>query len=352
MPELRTDWLTGRSVLVAENRALRPNEFAGDEPRSTKQGFSRSAPASTISTCPFCAGNESCTPPAVYEKHDVQGNWLLRVVPNAFPAVNNLGAMRTGDDSTPQILAAVPPAISNEEQFEAPIFGGHEVIIESPLHEEQMADISPTQLREIIDAYAMRLRHWREHGQLRYGLVFKNQGPRAGASLTHIHSQLIALPFVPNTVEAEIRRAVDFFHRNRQCAYCQHIEQERSLGSRLVFENDGYVALCPFASLQPHEVWLMPSKHAASFEFAPAAALDGLATALHRLLAKLEAVVPYAQYNLLLRTAPWNGDFSAAYHWRVELLPRENSLAGLEMATGVHINPLPPEQAASQLRSA
>jgi UDPglucose--hexose-1-phosphate uridylyltransferase len=352
MPELRTDWLTARSVLIAENRALRPNEFADDAPDSAEQNASQSDTVSANQVCPFCVGNESRTPPAVYEKRDAHGNWLLRVVPNAFPAVNHLSARCAGDDASLGIRDVIRPHVTNELQFESTIAGGHEVIIESPLHVQQMADISPTQLREIVEAYAIRLRHWRDRGSLRYGLVFKNQGPRAGASLTHVHSQLIAIPFVPTSIDAEIRRAVDFFHRNSRCAYCQQVEDVRSQSSRLVFDSDGYIAVCPFASLQPHEMWLMPSEHTASFELASAAALDGLATALHRLLAKLEAVVPHAQYNLLLRTAPWNGDYDSEYHWRIELLPRANSLAGLEMATGVHINPLPPELAASQLRSA
>jgi UDPglucose--hexose-1-phosphate uridylyltransferase len=352
MPELRTDWLTGRSVLIAENRALRPNEFAEVVPDPAKQDSSQSNTVGANSSCPFCAGNESRTPPAVYEKRDAQGDWLLRVVPNAFPAVIHLSATGAGDDASPESRDVIRPDLTKESQFESTIAGGHEVIIESPFHVQQIADISPMPLREIVEAYAIRLRHWRDRGCLSYGLVFKNQGPRAGASLTHVHSQLIAIPFVPTSIDAEIRRAVDFYHRNSRCAYCQYIERERSQSSRLVFDSDGYIAVCPFASLQPREIWLMPSEHAASFELASAAALDGLATALHRLLAKLEVVVPHAQYNLLLRTAPWNSDYDSEYHWRIELLPRANSLAGLEMATGVHINPLPPEQAAAQLRTA
>ena len=240
---------------------------------------------------------------------------------------------------------------SSEGQLDIAVPGVHEVIIESPLHVEHMANVTQSQLHEIIHAYAARLHHWRERPPLRYGLVFKNQGPRAGASLTHVHGQLIALPFVPASVDAEVRRAVRFFEKDKKCAYCELIEQECALGSRIVFDHDGYIAFCPFASLQPHEVWLMPHDHRASFELTSASGIRHLAGILHRLLANLESVVPYAQYNLLVRTAPWADDYDTAYHWRLELLPRVNSLAGLEMATGMHINPVPPEQAALQLRS-
>jgi UDPglucose--hexose-1-phosphate uridylyltransferase len=286
----------------------------------------------------------------VYEKRDSHGNWQLRVVPNAFPAVNNLSGADCNDGSSISGVAVLD--LNAEPRPQVPIPGAYEVVIECPLHKERMSGISAAQLREIIEAYALRLRYWRERGGLSYGLVFKNQGPRAGASLTHIHSQLIALPFVPVAVEAEVARAGELFQKSSKCAYCQLIEQERAVESRLVFDTDGFIAICPFASVQPSEVWLMPSEHAASFELATAEALDRLTLVLHRLLAKLEAIVPQAQYNLLLRTAPWNGDFVAAYHWRIELLPRVNSFAGLEMATGVNINPLRPERAAAQLRTA
>jgi UDPglucose--hexose-1-phosphate uridylyltransferase len=345
MPELRTDWLTGRSVLVAENRALRPDEFA-----QADFGEMVAVVEDIVPTCPFCSGNESCTPHAVYEKRDSHGQWQLRVVPNAFPAVENLSGAAGDIRSFIHGVAALD--LNAEPQLQVPIPGVYEVVIESPLHKERMAGVSSAHLREIVEAYAARLRYWRERGQLSYGLLFKNQGPRAGASLTHIHSQLIALPFVPAAVDAEVGRAVEFFRKSGQCAYCQLIERERALDVRVVFDRDGFIACCPFASIQPSEVWLMPSEHAASFELATAETLDRLTLALHRLLAKLEPLVPHAQYNLLLRTAPWNGDFAAQYHWRIELLPRVNSLAGLELATGVNINPLPPERAAAQLRSA
>src|SRR4051812_90280 len=354
MPELRKDWLTGRSVLVAENRALRPNEFAigGDDAASVDASPMQSVRRS-LSTCPFCAGNEGQTPAAVYVKRDDQGNWLVRVVPNAFPAVNNLsGEARS---VAPNDFGIQPPTAlipSNDLQSEQPILGAHEVIIESGLHFERMSELSRPHLREVIETYAGRLRHWRELAQLRYGLLFKNQGPRAGASVTHIHSQLIALPTVPLAVESELQRCDVYFAQNHRCAYCDIIAKERATNLRIVSDDDCYIAFCPFASLQPHEVWLMPIEHATSFELEPSESLDRLTSVLEKLLAQFEAIAPRAQYNLILRTAPWGSDYGARSHWRIEILPRVNSLAGLEIATGIYINPLPPERAASELRAA
>lgn len=345
MPELRTDWLTGRTVLVAENRALRPDDFSTAHSASPFSGEPVSAGGSHASNCPFCAGSEARTPPAVYEKLDADANWLVRVVPNAYPALDPWNDLGTPQPST---FAGTHGAASIEAA--SPIAGAHEVIIESPAHVENMAELSAAQLREALEACVARLRFWRSTAGIRYGLVFKNQGPRAGASLAHVHSQLIALPFVPTSVSAELDRAAQRYRETGTCAYCDRIDEERRAGARIVFETDGIMAFCPFVSWQPHEVWLMPTGHEASFDLQSRDGLDRTGRALHLLISRLEAVVPGAHYNMLLRTSPFTGDYATAHHWRIELLPRANSLAGLEVATGIHINPLPPERASSQLR--
>jgi UDPglucose--hexose-1-phosphate uridylyltransferase len=210
--------------------------------------------------------------------------------------------------------------------------------------------LSADEFRSVLEAYAARLAHWRNHDQLRYGLVFKNQGPRAGASIAHLHSQLIALPFIPAAIEAEQRRAVESYSRNRHCPYCQVIAKEQAANERIVLVRDGFVVFCPFASWQPGEVWLMPMAHEPSFEAASPDRLERLTGVLHAVVSRLELIIPGAAYNLLLRTAPWIAGCDAWSHWRIELLPRVNAFAGLELATGIHINHLPPERAAGQLR--
>jgi UDPglucose--hexose-1-phosphate uridylyltransferase len=337
--ELRTDWLTGRSVFVAENRALRPNDFANEIPTGDPAPAGGQCTHKSKPSCPFCAGNESRTPLATYEKRDAHGRWQVRVVPNMYPAVS----------------AGVPPAgpdvkaSQTDFQQAAPAVGAHEVILEHPNHVDRMSVLSIDELRTVLGAYAERLRHWRDHGRFRYGLVFKNQGPRAGASISHLHSQLIALPFVPSEVEAEQRRAAEVHEEQRACPYCRLVAQERSAAKRVV-DRDGFLAFCPFASWQPYEIWLMPVDHQPSFESAPASEFDRLAGVLHVLIERLESLVPNAAYNMLLRTSAWIAGCDDWSHWRLELLPRINSFAGLEVATGIHINPLSPERAAEQLR--
>jgi UDPglucose--hexose-1-phosphate uridylyltransferase len=339
--ELRTDWLTGRSVLVAENRALRPNEFAS---RSTSV-VGKAERHVSLANCPFCAGNEFGTPPATYEKLDRHGRWQVRVVPNMYPAL------------TPPVAPDVPNFVATAYesrsalQQTAPAIGTHEVIIESVNHIDRMAALSARELRDVLEAYAARLRHWQQQGRYHYGLVFKNQGPLAGASISHLHSQLIALPFVPPTVAAESARASEAYSRQRECPYCQLVAKEREAGERIVVSRDGLIAFCPFASWQPFEFWLMPIAHRPSFEQSTASEMDGISEVLHSLIRRLESIVPDAAYNLLLRTAPWINGCDGWSHWRMELLPRMNALAGLELATDIHINPLAPEHAALKLRT-
>jgi len=346
MPDLRTDWLTGRTVLVAENRALRPNEFHSESRLLLlPDGEAASAPGGTSAalSCPFCPGHESQTPQAEYEHLDESGHWQLRVIPNKYPAVTN------------SVVVGGSPVVGLAAEQSAapciPALGAHEVVIESARHIDRTSALSARELRCVLEAYANRLRHWQSDRRLAYGLVFKNQGPRAGASIAHLHSQILALPVIPPAVEAELSRARQVADRSAACQYCRLLDQERAQGDRIVFDHDGFVAFCPFASLQPHEVWLLPTHHQPSFEHAASAdTLNRLATALHVLIARLEPLVPAASFNLLLRTAPWRIDCDNWFHWRIELLPRVNAIAGLEIATGMYINPIPPEHAARELR--
>jgi UDPglucose--hexose-1-phosphate uridylyltransferase len=279
---------------------------------------------SFVATCPFCHGNEHLTPESLDEQSDEQGHWRTRVVPNMFPAVT----------------------------VDSAAIGVHEVIVESPIHYDRMSSLSLAELEGVFKCYARRLNHWRIDGRFAYGTVFKNQGPAAGASLSHLHSQFMALPAVPPDVDAEIHRAKGSFQKGGDCPYCRLIDSERSAGERIVFDGDGYIAFCPFASWQPHEVWILPTRHEPSFERATKeAGVKNLAKALKPLVDRLETLTPGAACNWLLRTAPWQQDCDRWCHWRLELLPRVHSFAGLEIGTGIHINPLPPERAAANLRA-
>lgn len=322
MSELRVDPVCGRCVYIAEDRAGRPNDFvsAGTSPPA---GPSVDRKAS----CPFCAGHEAATPDALAEVRDAEGRWQVRVVPNKYPAV----ASRAGADGP---------------------LGAHEVIIESPDHVAEVVDLPPAQFATVLGVYRDRLRHWAASGAFRHGIVFKNSGSAAGASIEHVHSQLIALPYVPELVQAELASTERFHAETRSCLFCELVEREQSAGERLILRRDGYVAFCAYAGRQPYETWLLPERHAARFELTSDDELAALAGVLQDVLGRLHAQTDTLAYNLILHTAPWDGGHDASYHWHWELVPRSSQLAGFELGAGVYINPVSPERAAQNLRDA
>ncbi len=329
MPEIRRDPVTGRRVIVARERAARPNEFR--------------LPAVQVASrvCPFCRGQEHQTPPAVLELSEPHApdRWQVRVTPNKYPAL-----ALDGGESIDEAAA----------QVSTPAHGAHEVMIESPDHLASIAALSAEQYALVLAAYESRLQFWRGAAQrgagLEYALVFKNSGPRAGASLEHLHSQLTVLPWVPPLVDEELRGAQASYAATGRCVYCQLIDEERAAGVRIVQESEHFLAFCPFASRFPLETWVLPKSHASHFENGPATGRAELASLLQQLVARLETLVERLAYNYAIHTAPLRALELGFYHWHIEITPRLAQLAGFELGGGVFINPVAPEEAAAQLR--
>ncbi len=332
MSELRKDPIVGRWVVVAKGRAERPNDFA--------------APPAERSTadCPFCEGNERETPPEVlaYRAEGAAANgpgWRVRVVPNKFPALE-AGA------------ACEPSGGANGLCEQQPGFGVHEVILETPRHVRNTADLEVGELAEVHWAYRERLAELRRDRRLAYGLVFKNVGPAAGASLEHAHSQLVATPWVPGSVAEEVSGAAQYFEREGRCVYCDLLRQEAALGTRMVLETPEFAAFCPFASRFPYEIWVVPRQHGSHFDELPRPTTDQLAQVMHEVLARLETALDQPAYNSIIHTAPFDTQQLRHYHWHIEIMPRLTNVAGFEWGTGCFINAVPPEEAAARLRSA
>jgi UDPglucose--hexose-1-phosphate uridylyltransferase len=182
-------------------------------------------------------------------------------------------------------------------------------------------------------------------------VVFKNSGCAAGASLEHLHSQLVVLPYVASAVQAELAAARAGHAVNGRCIFCDLIQSELQQGERLVIHAAGYVAVCAYAPRQPFETWILPERHMPRFGLLDDHTFMGQAAVLHELLRRLEAASPGAAYNLLLHAAPFDAS-EEAFHWHWELVPRLTHEAGLEWGGGVYITPLSPENAAKQLREA
>lgn len=328
-PEMRQDPILGSWVIVATERARRPIS----RERATKE--------EATASCPFCQGHEGETPPEVwaYREPNTTANapgWQVRAIPNKYPALClDAGTSR-----------------HDEPYTEIPGVGAHEIIVECPQHVISIGSLSETNIGEVLKAYRTRLCHFRQNPLLAYGMIFKNVGAAAGASLEHSHSQLLAMPVVPTTIAAELDCSLRRLNEQGQCVYCRMIEQELALKERMLIETPSFVAFLPYAGRFPFETWILPRRHGSHFEKIDDSEGRELARVLKRTLVTLEAALDRPPYNYLVHTAPFRIPPLAHYHWHIEILPRLTEIAGFELGTGCYINPVPPEEAARFLRRA
>ena len=317
-PRLHHDPLAARHVFVAPQRGQRPDDAdlmaAGGDPRAW---------------CPFCAGNEARTPPDILRVPADPGlPWRARIVANGYPVV-----MHHADTAA---AAATRPA-----------HGVHDVVIESAAHERSILALDADAWRDVWRMCQRRLADLARRDDLAWATVFKNSGPRAGASLEHLHSQLIALDFVPPQMVAELAAA-----RSVADPFGSLVAAARAEG-RVVAERGGVVALVPPAPRQPFETWLVPTAAAAFFHAAPAEHVAAVADLTRWFVERLERLAPQADYNWWLHQAPH--DIAAApptWRWHLEIMPRLTHLAGFELGTGCHITTLAAPEAARRLREA
>jgi len=328
MPELRKDPVTGRWVIIAAEREKRPRQIG------EMNDAARSEP------CPFCAGNEAMTPPEVmaYRNETSPANspgWSVRVVSNKYPALV---------DSDARIFAPDP---IYESRYG---LGVHEVIIESPDHVVNMGALGVEQISQILRAYRVRMRELTKDPRWRYILLYKNHGDRAGATLEHIHSQLIALPTVPAQAAGELNGTKRHYESTGRCIYCEMIERELRQRERVVLNSAHFVASCPFAPRFAYEIWILPKHHAAAFEQSSDQDILTLSSALQEIITRLNHALDNPPFNYIIHSIPPRETQSVHYHWHIEILPQIARAAGFEWGSGMHINSVAPEDAARLLR--
>lgn len=302
--QIRKDYLLDRYVIVAENRGARPHDFVQQSPPSEKG-----------KTCFFCPGNEHLTPPET-GRIGTAKKWLVRSFYNKFAAVSK----------------DFPEAR-----------GSHEVLVETPSHTKQLGQVSERQIGLTLLLCQKRVSALCKDPKIKYVLVFKNQGPKAGTSLLHSHSQIIATEFVPSSVEEELRA----YKKEKSCPFCA-IARREAKSERRIFEDRHFIAFAPYASRSAFEVWVMPKRHVKCITGLTAAERSSLAKMIKRLLARLKSLFKYPQFNYYFHIAPKGEDF----HFHMELLPRLTIWAGFELGSGMYINPVSPENAAGMLRKA
>ncbi|RKX25941.1 MAG: galactose-1-phosphate uridylyltransferase [Candidatus Zixiibacteriota bacterium] len=329
MPQLRKDSVTGRWVIISTDRSRRPSSF---------ESVPKPGPARL---CPFCPGHEDNTPPEIlaYRKSDTEPNkpgWSLRVFPNKYPALVVEGELIREPHGLYDMMQGV---------------GAHEVIVETPDHACDMAQMNENTIRDVLWVYRERMMDLERDRRLKYILIFKNHGAAAGASLEHAHSQLIATPIIPKKVLEEIDGSRKYFEFKERCVFCDIVRQELIDKERIVNDYDSFIAIEPFASRFPFETWILPKTHQSSYLEMSESDFTVLAHAFKDILLRLKIALNDAPFNYVLHTRPVSKDHHEYYHWHFEIMPKLTKVAGFEWGSGFYINPTSPEEAAAYLRS-
>ncbi|MDP2943856.1 MAG: galactose-1-phosphate uridylyltransferase [Candidatus Omnitrophota bacterium] len=336
MPELRKDPIIGRWVIIATERAKRPDQFAA------------SAQGPEEGPCPFCEGQESHTPQEIYAIRPNRtpantAGWELRVVPSIAPFLRIEGDLDRRGRGLYDLMNGI---------------GAHEVVIETNRHIANIADLDDEQISKVVSCYIDRITDLEKDTRFKYVLVFKNYGWIAGGGrVQHSRSQLIATPVTPKRVKEELVGARYYFEHHERCIFCDLVKQELDTKDRLILDINGFIAVAPFASRFPFEVWILPKKHCADFTKLEAPMRRDFARILKQVLLRLKIGLNDPPYNYILHTAPFRRSkvgywksIDYDYHWHIEIMPRLTRVAGFEWGTGFYICPLPPESAAKFLR--
>jgi UDPglucose--hexose-1-phosphate uridylyltransferase len=325
MSEFRRDPVSNRQVIIAVERSKRPSDLNGTD-------YSEVNIEEYNQQCFFCVGNEDLTPPETYRiKGDTQ--WEARAFPNKFP-----------------ILKKSNSPIEKSVDFFQKISGtgSHEVIVEHYAHNKHFFNMTKKEFKNTLIIYKERYNDFSDEENTQYVCLFKNYLKKAGASLAHPHSQIISLPTVPENILIEIGNCDKFYKENGQALHRVIIEKERMSNERLVYETENFAVICPFASMYNYETEII-YKSKDKFNKITNQLIDELAEVFYLLFQKYSEVLGPFPFNLFLHSHP-KGYEGIKYHWHFHIAPRISNQAGFELATGIYVNTVTPEGAASVLR--
>jgi UDPglucose--hexose-1-phosphate uridylyltransferase len=326
MSELRRDPILRRWVIIAPERATGPRAARLPLPRLPEEG-----------PCPFCPGNEAMNPEEIYRVRDHgTARWAVRVTPDKRPLLRIEGDLARQGSGMFDLMSPV---------------GAHEIVTDTAVHTDQWADFSRTQLECLMGTYLARYRDLRGDPRFRHIVVMKNHGA-PWSRYAHQHSHVVAMPFTPKRIEDEYGGAREYFRMKERCVLCDIVREELRAESRVVAVNDEFVAYAPFASGYPYETWIVPLRHMCDFDALGERGVAALAGVFLDTLRRLRAVLADPQFSLALHAGPLGGAWQADFHWHWELIPHLAGEVGLEWATGIYSNSLPPEEAARLLRDA
>lgn len=329
-PETRQDRITKQWVACAPARSTRPQKTSSPTPDHDPTDDT------AVEGCPFCPGHEEKLPQVLWQL-DASGDrpWQTRVVPNKFPALT------LKDQPEHQTCGLYETRRS---------YGQQEVVIDTPHHHQELAQMSVSQVDAVLQTYLLRYNTLRQADPPLIPFIFRNHGARAGASIAHPHSQIIATHFAPPRIEREEAAAHERFVEEGECPYCEMIMDERAAESRMVYANEAFVLFVPFAARVPYEMWILPRTHEPEFGRLTESDRAALAPVLHEAVSRLYDRLDAPAYNFYVRTALEYESDAPYLHWSLRIEPRTTVQAGFERSTGMQVNPSIPERDAAVLR--
>lgn len=333
--ELRQDLITGKWVVMATGRAKRPDNFATERKKPV-------ALPKYQDKCPFCDLANYPQAPDVLRLPDDPDTWQVHIFGNKYPAFSPKDEFRNWNEGPYRAMEAV---------------GYHEVLA-TRWHNQVEPLMSPRDLALSLEALVLRYRQLRSKPSVNYIQIINNHGAAAGGSLEHPHHQIITVPVLPDDVLDLFRGAEAYAQQHNEDVFTAILRFERERGTRIVYENDAFIAFCPYASRVPFETWIMPREHEPFFENSTPQQREYLAQALKQVLGRLYEGLHDPPYNYYILSAPCdetgfvcNIESFKHFRWHVQVTPRLNTWGGFELGTGLEINTSLPEESAKFLRS-
>ncbi len=332
----RKDIVSGEWVLVASRLQQKPNFF----------GSAQKRPVLSKSKCPFENPQKTNkvmplfwlpSPHAEGRDRENVSSWFVQVIPNRYPVL------------TPHRVCPTPLADGPYARMEG---AGFQEIVITRDHKRSIGFMSREEISLVFSAYRARFLALKDERCVEYILIFHNNGPAAGATVPHPHSQILALPITPADVSRSLAGSERYFEKYKKCVHCTVIKKELRDGARIIYKNKSFVSLCPYASRASFEIRIFPRRHDPYFESMEEGEFGEFVDAVEATFRKLKEALNDPDYNFFIHTAPVSGKKFANYHWHMEILPRTATYGGVELGTGMEIIKMPPEEAARMLRKA
>jgi UDPglucose--hexose-1-phosphate uridylyltransferase len=326
MSEFRFNRVTGDWVIIATERARRPEDYIIRMNR-------RDMPPH-VDTCPFCVGHEDQTETIFAEPPE--GAWTVRVVKNKFPAL------------LPELEHSVEGDMMERRMTGV---GYHEILVSNRDHNRYLYEQTTEEVRRVWGALRRRYIEIENDERVSLIVIYKNHGASAGAALEHPVWQLMATPVLPNEIRHRTYDARQFYGENGFCLFCGMIEDEQKSGARIIHRSEHFMSFVPYAAISPFHVWMMPLRHTPDFGMVSDEELDDLAAHIRRLMRKIYFGLDDPDYNLVVRTVLERSSDSRSFHWYISIIPRVTQPAGFELGSGMYINASIPEKSAEFLRN-